>query len=325
MKKIPAALSFDLDNLWSYLKTRGDASWRAFPTYLPVLIPQVLEFMRRRGLRPTFFVVGQDAALEENAESLSCLAEEGFEIGNHSFHHEPWFHREPPGRIQEEIAAAEEAIAAATGKRPEGFRGPGFAWSPDLLGVLSRRGYRYDASLLPTFLGPLGRLYYFSKSALTTGERKQRRQLFGTLGQGFYPLKPFRWLLPAGGGILEIPVTTMPFFRTPFHLSYLLYLGGFAESLMTGYLRTALAACRKTGVRPSFLLHPLDFLGPEDAPGLAFFPGMDIKKSDKLRLAGRALDILAEDWELLPLGKFAVWAETAGRLRHVRAGSRGKN
>ena len=324
MKKPPAALSFDLDNLWSYLKTRGDMRWETFPTYLPVLIPQVLEFLGRRGLRPTFFVVGQDAAREENVAPLSRLAGEGFEIGNHSFAHEPWIQNDPPGSLEEEIVAAEEAISAATGKKPEGFRGPGFTWSSGLLEVLSRRGYRYDASLLPTFLGPLGRLYYFSRSALTSGERKQRRQLFGTLDQGFYPVKPFHWLLPAGGEILEIPVTTMPFLRTPFHLSYLLYLGGFAESLMTGYLRTVLAACRRTRVRPSFLLHPLDFLGPEDAPGLAFFPGMNIKKSRKLLLAGTALDILSDNWELMPLGDFARWTETAGRLRRIRSGSRGK-
>ena len=46
--------------------------------------------------------------------------------------------------------------APPPGRRPIGFPGPGFSWSPDLLEVLAERGYRYDASTLPTYLGPAG-------------------------------------------------------------------------------------------------------------------------------------------------------------------------
>jgi hypothetical protein len=97
----------------------------------------------------------------------------------------------------------------------------------------------------------------------------------------------------------------MPLLKLPFHLSYLLFLGRISESLMRAYLGAAIALCRTAGIGPSFLLHPLDFLGPEDAPGLAFFPGMDINKSCKLRLTGLVLDVLSEHFELLPLGRYA--------------------
>ncbi len=92
MSKLRAALSFDLDNLWSYLKTHGDAGWSAYPTYLPKLLPEVLDLLARRSLRLTFFVVGRDAARPENAAALAELAPAGHEAGNHSFEHEPWLH-----------------------------------------------------------------------------------------------------------------------------------------------------------------------------------------------------------------------------------------
>ena len=87
-----ASLSLDLDNQWSYMKTHGDAGWESFPSYLDVVVPRALEFLKAKGLSITFFIVGQDAALDKNRESLRSIAAAGHEIGNHSFNHEPWLH-----------------------------------------------------------------------------------------------------------------------------------------------------------------------------------------------------------------------------------------
>ena len=91
MKSI-ASLSLDLDNKWSYMKTHGDAGWESFPTYLDVVVPRSLEFLRERDLNITYFIVGQDAAREENVDALKQIADAQHEIGNHSFNHEPWLH-----------------------------------------------------------------------------------------------------------------------------------------------------------------------------------------------------------------------------------------
>jgi len=146
VKKLVASLSLDLDNQWSYMRTHGDRGWESFPFYLDLVVPRVLDFLARRGLRITFFVVGQDAVLPANAAALAALAEAGHEIGNHSFHHLPWLHLFSEAEIEAEVAQTEEAIAAVTGQRPRGFRGPGFSLSGGTLRVLARRGYRYDAS-----------------------------------------------------------------------------------------------------------------------------------------------------------------------------------
>lgn len=299
-----ASVSLDVDNLWSYLKVHGDAGWESFPSYLDRFVPRVLSFLASRPQRITFFVVGQDAALDRNREFLGALAAAGHEIGNHSFSHEPWIAHQPEPRVEDELSRAEEAIEQATGVRPQGFRGPGFAMSRTMLSVLARRGYRYDASSLPTFVGPAARAWYFLHSRLGRQQRQERAALFGTLRDGLRPLGAYRWSgLPAD--LLEVPVTTVPGIRTPFHLSYILFLASFSPALGRAYFRGALAACRALGVEPSILLHPLDFLGGDECPELAFFPAMNLPTETKLARVAEALDDLGRSFEVLPLGEHA--------------------
>ncbi|HEX8853291.1 MAG TPA: polysaccharide deacetylase family protein [Pyrinomonadaceae bacterium] len=318
MRKPLASLSLDLDNKWSYMKTHGDAGWESFPSYLDVVVPRVLDFLAARDLKITFFIVGQDAALERNREPLARLSAAGHEIGNHSFRHEPWLHLYSPTELDEELQRAEEHIERATGARPRGFRGPGFSLSHETLRALARRGYEYDASTFPTFLGPLARAYYFMTARLDDAEMEKRRELFGKFGEGFRPLKPYRWRVD-GSTIVELPVTTMPLARVPIHVSYLLYLGQFAPRLALLYFRTALALARATGTQVSLLLHPLDFLGAEDVPELAFFPAMRRPAVEKLELVGRALRLLTDNFEVVPLREHARRAATSTQLPLVEA------
>ena len=310
-RKPLASVSLDLDNKWSYLKTHGEPAWQAYPTYLPLVVPRVLDVLRRRGLTITVFVVGQDAERDENRAALRAVADAGHEIGNHSFRHEPWLHLYGEAEIEAETARAEEAIEKATGVRPVGFRGPGFSLSPATLDVLARRGYEYDASTFPTFLGPLARAYYFFTAKLTPEERERRKLLFGSFGEGFRPLRPYRWRT-ASGPLTEIPVTTMPYVKVPIHVSYLLYLACFSRPLALAYFRAALALCRLSGVGPSLLLHPLDFLGGDDEKDLDFFPAMRMPAARKLALVEDVLSLLARRYEVVPV------------LRHARAAAAGR-
>ena len=125
---------------------------------------------------------------------------------------------------------------------------------------MGERGYEYDCSTLPTYIAPLARAYYFFKSPeMSDKEREKRKKLFGKFADGFQTLKPH--LLDIGDRqIVEIPVTTMPVFKVPIHVSYLIYLATFSPFAAKMYWRISLALCRATGVQPSLLLHPLDFL-----------------------------------------------------------------
>jgi hypothetical protein len=149
-------------------------------------------------------------------------------------------------------------------------------------------------------LGPLARAYYFFNAKLNHEEKKKRAKLYGTLRDGLRPLEPHEWQT-AAGSITEVPVTTIPGLRIPFHLSYLVYLSSFSRLLAESYLRTALLACRLRGVAPSFLLHPLDFVGPGEAPEVSFFPGMGLSLERKLSVAAHALAEISKYFHLVPL------------------------
>lgn len=309
-----ASLSCDLDNKWSYMKTHGDPGWDRFPSYLDLVVPRILRILAQRNLRITVFVVGQDAAMPDEAPVLRLIADAGHEIGNHSFRHEPWLHLYSEEAIRNEILQAEEYIERATGRRPVGFRGPGYSLSRDTLNILATRGYLYDASSFPTFVTPLVRLYYFATAHLTAEEKTLRRKLGGSFRDGFRPIRPYRWEVN-GRHVLEIPVTTVPMLKLPMHMSYLFGLSRLSRRLALTYFEMALRLCRLIDVEPSIVLHPTDFLGREDGQGLSFIPGMDRPSGEKLDLVCEILDRLMEANSVVTLREHA---ELAGRRSSLR-------
>jgi len=302
-KKPLASISLDLDNQWSYMKIHGDEGWDKYPSYFDIFVPHVLNVLDELNLKITFFIVGKDTESEDNRKYLRMIADRGHDIGNHSYHHESWLQTYSYEKIEKEIREAEEAILNATGHRPTGFRGPGFSWSKDLLKVLQSRGYKFDASTLPTYLGPLARMYYFKKSDLSKEEKKARKELFGKFSEGFRKLKPYKWDLGNGKTITEIPVTTMPVFKLPFHLSYLIYLGNISIPLMNLYLNTAITMCKITKTPISFLLHPLDLIGGDQISQLAFFPGMNVSSDKKVNVFKKVIVLLQKNYEVVNMNE----------------------
>lgn len=309
-----AALSLDLDNQWSYMKTGNILGWESFPSYFDVAVPRLLSTFDRHRLRATVFVVGQDAALDKNHAWLRKIAEAGHEIGNHSFLHEPWLNRQSDRAIKDELTRAHDAIAHATGQVPIGFRGPGFSLSTPILKTLAKLGYFYDASTFPTFIGPLARAYYFVTSNFSRTEKETRSNLFGSLADGLRPLNPYRWNLGADG-LIELPVTTIPLIRAPFHFTYLSFLAGVSPTLALAYFRVALLMCRLAGVQPSLLLHPLDFLGHDDVDCLSSFPGMRLHSQTKQALMDKVLAVYARSFEVVPLREHCDRVAAKGNLR----------
>ncbi|HUZ61938.1 MAG TPA: polysaccharide deacetylase family protein [Hanamia sp.] len=297
-KKPIASISLDLDNQWTYMKIHGDEGWDKYPSYFSIFVPHILDILDELDLKITFFIVGKDTETEENRKYLRMITERGHEVGNHSYHHESWLQTYSYEKIEKEIREAEEAIERVTGQRTTGFRGPGFSWSKDLLKVLESRGYQFDASTLPTYLGPLARMYYFKKSDLSKEEKKARKELFGKFSEGFRKLKPYKWDLGEGKSITEIPVTTMPVFKLPFHLSYLIYIGNISMPLMKLYLSTAITICKITKTPISFLLHPLDLIGGDQITQLAFFPGMNVNSNKKVEVFKTVIKSLKKNYKV---------------------------
>jgi hypothetical protein len=298
-------ISLDLDNQWSYMKTHGDEGWKEYPSYYDIFVPHVLEILSELDIKITFFIVGQDVVVEKNKPYLRKISEAGHDIGNHSFQHEVWINQYSRDQLEKELENAENAIFETTGKKPKGYRGPGFSWNETILNVLYDRNYLYDASSLPTFIGPFARMYYFWKSDFSKDERRKRTSLFGPFSEGFKRLKPNYFDLKSGKKILEIPITTIPVLRIPFHMSYLIYLSLISSFLMKGYLYFAIFMCKITGTPVSFLLHPLDIIGGDKIKELAFFPGMNIESKRKILIFKEVMRILKRNYNLVDLNSFA--------------------
>ena len=315
-----ASLSLDLDNKWSYLKTHGDPGWESFPSYLDILVPRVLDFLKARHLTITFFIVGQDAALDKHHELLQTIAAAGHEIGNHSFRHEPWLHLYSKTEIKTELAMAEEHIERATGYKPVGFRGPGYSLSHTVLGNSSGEVISMMPLLCQTFWllwrGPT----ILPPPDLAPEQRHQRKALGGSLRDAFRPITPYRWKTGAGT-FIELPVTTLPIFRVPIHMSYLLCLSVLSPTLAVQYFNTALRLCRLTGVQPSLLLHPTDFLGCDDTRDLSFFPAMKLPSEKKLELVSDFLHTLSDRFTVLTLRQHAQKARENTALPIVESPS----
>lgn len=297
-----ASLSLDADNLWAYMKVHGDPGWEAMPSFIEPLVRHALDDLDALGLRITWFIVGADADRKENVDALSALVPSGHEVANHSYRHEPWLHRYSAEELETEISRAEDAIESVTGVRTTGFRGPGYSLSTATLRVLVRRGYKFDASTLPSIVGPLARAYYMRTTQLSSDQLSDRSRLFGTWRDGLQSIAPYRWLVD-GRSIIELPITTAPGLRIPMHMSYLLMLSERSPAVARSYFRAVLKACRVVGVGPSLLLHPLDFLSLEDAPQLGFFPSMGMPALLKRERVREYLTLFARNFRVVPVGE----------------------
>jgi peptidoglycan-N-acetylglucosamine deacetylase len=288
-----ANLSLDLDNKWAYLRSAGNPDWAQSRGYFDITIPRIVEMLGSHNLPLTIFVVGRDLETAEDVEAINgfkTLREH--EFANHSYNHLPWLHTMSAEEIEQEIDRTTGLIESELGHQVFGFRGPGFSCPEEVLSVLSSRGFRYDASTFPTSIAPIARMAFMMRANLDEEQRKRASQLYGGWKSAFKPNKPYPRSVN-DSPLWELPVTVMPFTRTPIHFSYFMFLAGYSKSIAKSYFSTAIRLCQLTGTSPSLLLHPPDFLGSEDDAEMAFFPGMKLKRAEKLSLMDWALRRLA--------------------------------
>lgn len=87
----------------------------------PELTPRLLDMLKERGIKATFFVVGKN--VEEYPSIVGRMALEGHEVANHSWSH-PTLTKLGFESFRKQIENTNEAIAKATGKRPVLMRPP---------------------------------------------------------------------------------------------------------------------------------------------------------------------------------------------------------
>jgi peptidoglycan/xylan/chitin deacetylase (PgdA/CDA1 family) len=257
-----ASISVDLDSLHHYCRIHGlpesvlDA--RARGLVYSTAVPRFRELLREVGVPGTFFAIGEDLADAQASEALREAHASGIEVANHSYSHDYALTRRTPAAIHEELVRAEEAILAATGERPVGFRAPGYTLNAALYAATAERGYLYGSSTFPA--AP----YYAAKAAVMGAlalAGRPSRSILDSPRVLLAPRTPYR-PDPAqpyrrgSGPVLELPMTVTPGVRFPF-------IGTFAATLPLAAVRAAWRACRGDTLF-NFELHAVDVLDVHD-------------------------------------------------------------
>lgn len=87
----------------------------------PTHTPRLLDMLRERGLRATFYLIGNRVVTYPSLARR--IAEEGHEIGNHSWSH-PFLDRLDDRSVLQEVDRTTDAIYQVTGRPPVTFRPP---------------------------------------------------------------------------------------------------------------------------------------------------------------------------------------------------------
>jgi peptidoglycan/xylan/chitin deacetylase (PgdA/CDA1 family) len=263
-------------------------------------VPRLTAWLEDESIPATFFAIGEDLGREENRTTITALHRAGHEIGNHSYHHHYDLTRRAVGDLGEEVERGAAIIEDVCGKRPAGFRAPGYTVSDPLFSALERSGVEYDSSVFPC------PSYYAAKAAALAAIRVRGRKSASILDSPAVlraPREPYRIGRPywrKGDGLLELPIGV-----TPLQLPYIgtsLVLGGerIAQSLTKQMLGRELI---------NLELHGLDVADAIDDGLEALWPHRaDLKRTaaDKLRSLRAATRVIREaGYELVTLEEAA--------------------
>ncbi|MGA7930916.1 MAG: polysaccharide deacetylase family protein [Candidatus Sulfotelmatobacter sp.] len=107
----------------------------------PVDTPKLLDLLREKGVKATFFVVGKRA--DQYPEIVRRTWAEGHLIANHTWSHYPLFCFLMPRRLRAEIERGTESVRRSCGFRPRFFRSPVGMRHPLLGPYLQDAGLEY--------------------------------------------------------------------------------------------------------------------------------------------------------------------------------------
>lgn len=93
--------------------------------------PKLLDGLHKRGVKATFFLLGQNIDKEGNREIVKRMHEEGHLIGNHTYHHVE-ITKVSNEVAFEEITRTNELIQSITGEKVEYMRPPFGLWQKKL-------------------------------------------------------------------------------------------------------------------------------------------------------------------------------------------------
>ncbi len=144
--------SIDLED-WFHLLDNESApskdSWQQQESRVRSNTERLLKALETHKTRCTFFVLGWIA--DQHPQLIAEIAASGHEIASHGYWH-TLVYNQTEERFRADLRLANDAIDRAAGRRPIGYRAPGFSikhenlWAFD---ILKDEGFTYDSSSFP--------------------------------------------------------------------------------------------------------------------------------------------------------------------------------
>lgn len=150
---VACALTFDFDamSVWLGSYAAKNPSMISRGEFGAVAVPRILDLLRARDLRATFFVPGHTALAYPDL--VRRIAGDGHEIGHHGWVHENPANFDEAGE-RANLDRGFEALASAAGVRPRGYRSPSWDFSERTMEILLDYGFSYDSSLMGSDFTP---------------------------------------------------------------------------------------------------------------------------------------------------------------------------
>ena len=104
------------------------------------------KFFSSLGIKATYFCVGNELGNKNNASIIKQTSDAGNGIANHTYNHPFGLCELSHEKINQEIELCDKTLLNITGKKPIGFRTPGYAVNTQIINTLEELGYKYDSS-----------------------------------------------------------------------------------------------------------------------------------------------------------------------------------
>jgi peptidoglycan-N-acetylglucosamine deacetylase len=271
----------DVDNLWVYENEYGLHPSRQYSRMYCEALPRLLDIFGEKNIKATFFLVGADLQYKYSKDFCMEALRQGHEIANHTFSHREDFYKLSPAKREYEIIKGQDMIAQTTGRKPKGFRAPGYYLDRDTIELLIKHNYAYDSSILPSCANILMKPYIEIMS------KKRLNKSFGRIRHLFASKEITRCVsLYSHGSLLECPITVSPLFRLPIHSTFIFLCG-------RSYFKTTF--CLLKAFKPQNIVYLFHGLDTFEAKGLAHeqvVPTLRIPLEHRLNILREIIDQL---------------------------------
>ncbi len=141
------ALSFDADHETIPLRDADESPMRISQGQYGARrgVPRIRALLARHGVKASFFYPAVSALL--HPDEVRAVADEGHEIGIHSWIHEANT-KLPPGVERDLTFRAADTLERIAGRRPVGIRTASWDFSVDTMSIIRELGLLYDSSLM---------------------------------------------------------------------------------------------------------------------------------------------------------------------------------